>query len=76
MKRIGMPGASRIYLQVRTTREELESWHALAEYLGESTSDMVRRLVGSERRKLLADGKRPPLKRRTPQPAPSVAPVE
>lgn len=74
MKRIGMPGASRVYLQVRTTREELESWHALAEYLGESTSDMVRRLVAAERRRLLAYGKRPP-KRRTP-PVPSVAPVE
>lgn len=64
MKRTGLKKPSTLYLQVRAIAEELESWHAMAEYLGESTSDMVRRLLEGERRRLLDAGKRPPMRRR------------
>jgi len=63
-KRPDVPVPSKVLWQVRVTRDEDERAKALAEYLGESFSDMVRRLITSERRRLYDEGSRPPLKPR------------
>jgi hypothetical protein len=46
------------------TPEEGDGMHALAQYLGESLSEMLRRLYLQERSRVVAEGKRPPLRPR------------
>lgn len=63
-KRPDVHAASKVLWQVRVTRDEDDRAKALAEYLEETFSDMVRRLINAERRRLYDEGSRPPLKPR------------
>jgi hypothetical protein len=70
-RRPGTKSPSTVNLQFRATAEEADGARALAEYeneeagkAAESFSDMVRRLINAERKRLRDAGFRPPLKPR------------
>ncbi len=64
LKRLDQKGMSTRQMKFVVTPEEGDGMHALAQYLGESLSGMLRRLYVQERARLVAEGKRPPLRPR------------
>lgn len=63
-KRMDQRGTSTRQMKFLVTPEEGDGMHALAQYLGESLSEMIRRLYLQERARVVAEGKRPPLRPR------------
>lgn len=63
-KRLDQKGTSTVWAKARVTPEERDGMNGLAQYLGETLSQMFRRLYAQERARLVAEGKRPPLRPR------------
>jgi cell division protein ZapA (FtsZ GTPase activity inhibitor) len=62
VRRLTTNDASTIKMQLRVTPEERDEIRALARYLNSSMSDLLRRLLAEERRRLIDQGLRPPRK--------------
>jgi hypothetical protein len=60
-RRIGTKVPSTVLLNLRVTPDEADRIRGLAYYLGKTYSQMFRDFAESERRRLLDEGKRPPL---------------
>jgi len=62
VRRLTTDDPSTIKMQLRVTPEERDEIRALARYLQLSMSDLFRKLLAEERRRLIDQGLRPPRK--------------
>lgn len=58
-RRVGQEKPSTVMVGFRLTEKERDEWHALAQEIGESLSDLVRRLMDEERARVKKKKRQP-----------------